>query len=72
MIVLLTTSDEQTLSRQEAEIAEVEWHQIEKILKSDDIHEHNKNFIREGIKRRSLILLKRLQTKLIFKGKVVR
>jgi len=54
VIVLLTTSGDsnQTPSRQEAEIAQVEWHNIDQILLSDDIHEHNKNFIREGIMSR--------------------
>jgi len=51
MIVLLTVDEVKEAVRQEAEIAAVQWHQIDKILASDDIHEHNKNYIREGVRR---------------------
>ena len=51
MIVLLTVDEVKEAVRQEAEIAAVQWHQIDTILASDDIHEHNKNYIREGVRR---------------------
>ena len=49
--MLLTPRKVENPNREEAEIAAVEWHSIDKILQSDDIHEHNKNYIREGVKR---------------------
>ena len=48
---MLLTAESQSINRQEAEIEKVEWHNIDEILKSDDISEHNKNFIKEGLKR---------------------
>lgn len=49
-IVLLTVDEVTEAVREEAEIAAVQWHDIDEILNSEDIHEHNKNFIREGVK----------------------
>ena len=51
MIVLLAVDDMLEPNKQDAEIAQVEWLDINDALEGDDVHEHNKNFIREGIKR---------------------
>ena len=51
VIVLLAVDDIVEPNKQDAEIAQVEWIDINDALEGDDVHDHNKNFIREGIKR---------------------
>ena len=51
VIVLLAVDDMLEPNKQDAEIAQVEWIDINDALEGDDVHDHNKNFIREGIKR---------------------
>ena len=51
MLLNPTVADE-IITRQEHEIAEAKWHDLDEILVSDEIHDHNKNFIREALKCR--------------------
>ena len=51
VIVLLAVDHILEPNKQDAEIAQVEWIDINDALEGDDVHDHNKNFIREGIKR---------------------
>ena len=64
MIVLLAVDDMLEPNKQDAEIAQVEWLDINDALEGDDVHEHNKNFIREGIKR--LYVFNRISKFLIY------
>ena len=51
-VILLTVNEIAETNKQESEIEAVKWHDIDEILASGDIYQHNKNFILRGIEYR--------------------